>query len=193
MISPPPSWYPGIVSTCPACERKPLPTQALTVALETILGPRWWAVSEIPEACAEVLARLRRDDGREQICDRHAAWHATFARLRIEREVAVRSVPAGGILVLYGEFCSDPKHPQEAMSKEEALLAGSMIVTLARRFVARSPLAAVIEVDDRGRRARVTLQIAGSDPLRSMVIESDRLGRISPVDVVTGLDRAPAG
>lgn len=191
MISPPPSWYPGIVSTCPACDRKPLLDGALTGVLELILGSRWWAVSEIPEACADVLARLRRPDGQLQICERHAAWYATFARLRIEREIAVRSVPAGGILVLYGEILGGDH--VEPISREEARLAGATIVTRARRFVARSQLAAVIEVDDRARRARVTLQIAGTDPLRSMVIEADRLARLSAIDVVTGLDRAPAG
>lgn len=183
--------YPGLVSTCPACERKPLLDGALTGVLELILGSRWWAVEEIPEACADVMARLRREERGAQICERHAAWYATLARLRIEREVAVRSVPAGGILVLYGEILAGGG--QEPISREEAQLAGATLVTRARRFVARSPLAAVIEVDDRARRARVTLQIAGSDPLRAMVIEADRLARLTPIDVVTGLDRAPAG
>lgn len=177
--------------TCPACRRAPLSDGALDVMLEKTLGPRWWAAPEIPEACAELIVDMRRE-GRDgsRICERHASWYAALAELRIRSEVARRSVPAGGILVLYGEIFGAG---QEVISREEAKLAGSTIVSRVRRFVARTSLAAVVEIDDRARRARITLQIAGSDPLRSMVIEAHRLERVTAHDVVTGLDRAPAG
>lgn len=184
MIWPPAACYLSDV-TCPSCEHASL-SGGISGALERSLGSRWWAVEEIPDACAELVVSLRRTG----TCERHAAWFASFAALRIRIERARRGVPAGSILVMYGEIDGDG---QEIISRDEAAIGGGMIVTRVRRFVSGTALAAVIEVDDRGRRARVTLQIAGTDPLRSMVIEVGRLAQISAVDVVTGLGRAAAG
>lgn len=158
--------------------------------LQKALGARWWAVADVPEAVAELVVVTKREwtEGL-QICDRHVAMYATFAQLRIADEVQRRAVPAGHVLALHGEIYRD-KH--ERISREEAARDGVRIIGTVRRFVAGSALAGVVEVDARERQARITLQLAGSDPLRWMVIESARLSKLSAIDVVTGLGHSSA-
>lgn len=182
--------YPGQVSICPACQRHPFRDGGLVALIQSALGARWWAVADIPEACAELVVATQREwkDGL-QICDQHVAIFATFARLRIADEVARRAVAAGQVLALHGEIYRD-KH--EKISREEAARDGVRIVGTVRRFVAGSDLAGVVEIDARERQARITLQLAGSDPLRWMVIESGRLAKVSAIDVVTGLGHSSA-
>jgi len=182
--------YPDLVSICPACERQPFRDGGLVELLQRALGARWWAVSDIGEACAELVVVSQRawKDGL-QICDRHLAMFATFAQLRIADEVQRRAVPAGCVLALHGEIYRDK---QEKISREEAARDGVRIIGTVRRFVAGSALAGVVEIDARDRQARITLQIAGSDPLRWLVIEHARLAKLSALDVVTGLGHSSA-
>lgn len=174
------------MSVCAACDRVPPPPVRFSTYLAKALGPRWWAVGSIGEACAEVIVSLKR----EGICDGHAAWLATFARLKILGEARRRALVPGLTLVLYGEIWDEP---YEAMAKNDRT-AADVIALEVQRFVAGSPLAAVVEIDSDQHRARVTLQIAGSDPLQTMQVEFYRLAYLTARDVFEGLrHRAAAG
>lgn len=171
--------------SCAACERVPLRPGGLPAALARALGSRWWAVEHVGEACAELIVELQRDG----ICDRHAAWLATLARLRILGEARRRALVPGLVLVLYGEIAEDACDalPKGAGGEDE-------IVCDVQRFVAGSPLAAVLEIDLAQRLARVTLQIAGSDPLQTMQVEYRRLAHLTAREVFDGLrQRAAVG
>ncbi|HSD86084.1 MAG TPA: hypothetical protein VLB44_01170 [Kofleriaceae bacterium] len=171
------------MSECAACNRMPPRPGGVAAALARALGPRWWAVQSVGDACAELVVAVRR----EGLCERHAAWWATLARLRILSEARRRALVPGLVLVLYGEI---PDEPYEPMAKRRD--ADDEVVLAVHRFVAGSPLAAVVEIDAANHRARVTLQIAGSDPLQTMQVESRRLEYLTAAEVFDGLRQRAA-
>lgn len=173
------------MTPCAACNRIPPRPGGLSAYLARELGPRWWAVASVGDACAEVVVALQR----EGLCGRHIAWLATFTRLRILSEARRRALVPGLVLVLHGEISDEPC---EGLA-DDARLRDAVIMEV-QRFVSGSQLAAIVEIDVPQRRARVTLQIAGSDPLQTMQVETRRLAHLTAREVFDGLrQRAAAG
>lgn len=168
------------MNSCVACERKPAKPDAIAAGLSDVLGPRWWAVAEIGAACAEFMAGLMSLD----VCARHAAWYATLAALKIRSEARRRALVPGLVLALYGEI---PLDPFERLSVADARSDGEDLIDQVHRFLAGSQLAAVVEIDTVQRRARVTLQIAGTDPMQTLQIDSRRLAFTTARAIVEGL------
>ncbi len=172
------------MSECPACRRKPPQASGISAYLASAIGPRWWA-AEVGEICAQVIVAVQR----EGICDMHAAWLATLARLRILIEARRRAMVPGLVLVMYGEISDGAYEP---MSRDDVRRSGEAVICSAQRFVSGSPLAAIVEIDTDQRRARVTVQVAGSDPLQAMQIDSRRLAAVTASDVFDGLRQRAA-
>ena len=120
---------------------------------------------------------------REGVCERHLAWWATLARLQILSEARRHALVPGMTLVLNGEI---PEEPHEPFTRGDRA-AADIIALGVQRWVSGSLLAAVVEIDLDGGRARVTLQLAGSDPLLTMVVAFRQLARITPRQVIDGM------
>lgn len=179
------------MSACACGRRRVIFAGGISKALERWFGARWWDPRDPGETAAEALIRANRED--PGICSAHLVWLTTLASLAIVAEAERRALLPGTVLVRYLEVADDrtfePLTPAEVKLAAARMIEDARwgIVAAARKFVSHSALAAVVELDVASGRGRLTMHVAGSEPLRDTIIDSKRLDRTSAQAVVEGL------
>lgn len=179
------------MSQCACGRRRQIFPGGVAKALEKWLGERWWAANDRGDQAAEAVIRANRSD--PGICSVHLMWLATLAERAIAAEAERRALLPGTVLVRYLEVADDrtfePLTPAEVKLAAARMIEDARwgIVAAARKFVSHSALAAVVELDVQSGRGRLTMHVAGSEPLRDTIIDSKRLDRTSAQAVVEGL------
>lgn len=117
-------------------------------------------------------------------CAAHASLYGALVAVAIDQEAERRAVLPGSVHLRYVEISDEP---YETISPGDAMRMGRVVVTRAAGFVARSGLSAIVEVDCRALRARVTLQLADLEPPATTVLDSRRLVHTSAQEISDAL------
>lgn len=174
----------AISYNCDRCSRHFV--GSLPELAEAVVGVRWWAPESVELMQAEiVIALIKRGH-----CDRHASLLAAMTGASVREESRRRSALPGTVEVRMVQLEVEPFEP---LSDVAARQDGRPVVDRVRRFILNSPLSALVELDLKTRRARVTLRMAvGEESPPETVYESQRLVHTTAHEVADALRRVAA-